>query len=289
MTAVPASVAGVPYVSAIAPPQQDTGIPHATILVAAHIAGVTDVYSAGGAQAIGALAFGTETIPRVDKIFGPGNVFTTLAKRQVFGNVGIDGLPGPTETVVIADESADPALVAADLLAQAEHDVLACAILLTPSRGLAEAVQSAVKRQIEELERRSIVNASLARGSGIVLTDSLMQCFELANEYAPEHLCLLVQSPWNWLDFVQNAGGVFLGEHSFEVLGDYVAGPSHVMPTGGTARFASPLNVLDFTKVVSVIGLNAPAMKRIGPAAETLATSEGLTAHAAAVHRRISG
>jgi histidinol dehydrogenase len=288
MTAIPARVAGVRQLVVITPPQRATGLPHPATLVAADIAGVDAVYVAGGAQAIGALAFGTATIPRVDKICGPGNLFVTLAKRQVFGLVGIDGLPGPTETVVIADESADPQLAAADLLAQAEHDLLASAILLTPSRHLAEEVQAAVLSQLEELGRSEIIAGSLSRGSGIVVTESLAQAFELANDYAPEHLCLLVSEPWHYLDQVQNAGGIFLGERSFEVLGDYVAGPSHVMPTGGTARFASPVNVLDFVKLVSVIGLNERAFQAIGPAAATLADTEGLSAHAAAVRRRLS-
>jgi histidinol dehydrogenase len=287
MTAIPARVAGVHHISIVTPPQRATGVPHPAVLVAADIAGVDAVYVAGGAQAIAALAFGTETIDRVDKICGPGNLYTTLAKRQVFGLVGIDGLPGPTETVVIADESAGPALVAADLLAQAEHDVLACAILLTASRPLAEAVQAAVMAQMESLERAEIIAGSLAQGSGIVVTESLAQSFELANAYAPEHLCLLVRDPWAHLGQVQHAGGVFLGERSFEVLGDYVAGPSHVMPTGGTARFASPINVLDFVKLVSVVGLNEAALRQVGPAAALLARTEGLTGHAAAVERRL--
>jgi histidinol dehydrogenase len=214
-------------------------------------------------------------------------LFTTLAKRQVFGLVGIDGLPGPTETLVIADESADPELAAADLLAQAEHDVLASAILLTPSRGMAEKVQVAVLAQLETLERAETAAAALAQNSGIVVTESLGQAFELANRYAPEHLCLLIQDPWSHLGEVRNAAGIFLGERSFEVLGDYVAGPSHVMPTGGTARFASPINVFDFVKLVSLIGLNEQALQAIGPAAEVLARAEGLTAHAAAVSRRL--
>lgn len=287
MSAIPARVAGVPHVSVITPPQRDTGLPHPAMLVAADIAGVETVYISGGAQAIGALAFGTETVPRVDKICGPGNLFTTLAKRQVFGIVGIDGLPGPTETVVIADGDADAELAAADLLAQAEHDVLASALLFTPDAALAQRVQAAVLRQLEELSRADTIAGSLARGSGIVVTVDLEQAFALANEYAPEHLCLLVADPWRHLGAVRNAGGVFMGERSFEVLGDYVAGPSHVMPTGGTARFASPLNVSDFVKIVSVVGLNHEALERIGPQAEILALTEGLTAHAAAVRRRL--
>jgi histidinol dehydrogenase len=288
MTAIPARVAGVPHLSVISPPQRDTGLPHATTLVAADIVGIEQVYIGGGAQAIGALAFGTETIRRVDKICGPGNLFTTLAKRQVFGMVGIDGLPGPTETVVIADESADPQLAAADLLAQAEHDPLACAIMLTASRKTAEAVQAAVFSQLEDLGRSDVIEQSLANGSGIVITQSLVQAVELANEYAPEHLCLLVKDPWQYVGMIQNAGGIFLGEQSFEVLGDYVAGPSHVMPTGGTARYASPVNVNDFVKLISVIGLNEATVAQIGPVAQILAHAEGLTAHAAAVQRRLN-
>jgi histidinol dehydrogenase len=287
MTAVPAKVAGVPHIAVISPPQRATSLPDAAILVAADIVGVDAIYVAGGAQAIGALAFGTASIGRVDKIYGPGSLFTTLAKRQVYGLVGIDGLPGPTETVVIADEHADPALAAADLLAQAEHDILACAILLTPSRPLADAVQQEIGRQLEELGRSETIAASLARGSGIVVTASIAEAITLANDYAPEHLCLLVNDPWQWVGHVHNAGGIFLGERSFEVLGDYVAGPSHVMPTGGTARFASPINVNDFVKIISVIGLNEEALRAIGPAAETLAIAEGLTAHAAAVSKRL--
>ena len=269
MTAIPAKVAGVPFVAIISPPQRDSGLPHPTILVAADIVGADAVYVSGGAQAIGALAFGTESIQPVDKICGPGNLFTTLAKRQVYGIVGIDGLPGPTETVVIADESADPELAAADLLAQAEHDVLASAILLTHSRAMAEKVQAAVLAQLEELERADVIAVSMENGSGIVVTESLAQSLALANDYAPEHLCLLVQDPWTHIGTIQNAGGIFIGERSFEVLGDYVAGPSHVMPTGGTARFASPINVNDFVKIVSIIGLNETALADIGPAAET--------------------
>ena len=288
MTAIPARVAGVPHVAVISPPQRDTGLPHPTILVAADIVGVDAVYVGGGAQAIGALAFGTDSIGAVDKICGPGSLFTTLAKRQVFGIVGIDGLPGPTETVVVADESADPELAAADLLAQAEHDVLASAILLTHSRAKAEQVQAAVLAQLEELERAEITAQALANNSGIVVTASLAQSLELANAYAPEHLCLLVTDPWQAISAVQNAGGIFLGERSFEVLGDYVAGPSHVMPTGGTARFASPINVNDFVKIISLVGMNEQALAATGPAAETLARAEGLTAHAAAVRRRLN-
>lgn len=287
MTAIPARVAGVGKIVICTPPQRDTGLPHPATLAAAQIAGVDEVYALGGAQAIGAMAFGTETVAAVDKICGPGSLFTTLAKRRVYGMVGIDGLPGPTETVVIADDSADPELAAADLLAQAEHDILAKAILLTPSRSMAERVQAAVMSQLEDLSRAETVEQSLALGSGLVVTPTLDDAFDASNAFAPEHLCLLVADPWSHLSQVRNAGGVFLGERSFEVLGDYVAGPSHVMPTGGTARFASPVNITDFVKFVSVIGLNERALAAIGPAAAILADVEGLTAHAAAVRRRL--
>ncbi len=287
MTAIPARVAGTPFIAVISPPQRETGLPHPTILVAADIVGAQAVYCAGGAQAIGALAFGSQSVQPVDKICGPGSLFTTLAKRQVYGVVGIDGLPGPTETLVIADESADPELAAADLLAQAEHDVLATAILFTPSRSLAKAVQASVAQQVETLSRAEVIAQSLEHNSGIVITKDLDEAFDLANEYAPEHLCLLVNNPWQYIDRVQNAGGVFLGETSFEVLGDYVAGPSHTMPTGGTARFASPVNVNDFIKITSLVALNETGFRAIGAAAEIIAEEEKLTAHASAVkHRR---
>lgn len=288
MTAIPARVANVPEIIVVTPPQKETGLPSSVTLAAAAVARVDAVYTAGGAQAVAALAFGTETVPTVDKICGPGSLFVTLAKRQLFGLVGIDGLPGPTETVIVADGGADPEMAAADLLAQAEHDVLASAVLLTPSRALAKKVQAAVHAQLEELERASIAGATFARSAGIVVTETLPHAFALANEYAPEHLCLLVEDPWRWVDHVQNAGGLFLGERSFEVLGDYTAGPSHVMPTGGTARFASPVNVTDFSKLISIIGLNESALEKIGPAAETLARTEGLGGHASAVHRRLN-
>ncbi|GIW08342.1 MAG: hypothetical protein KatS3mg060_3147 [Dehalococcoidia bacterium] len=219
------------------------------------MAGVDRVFRIGGAQAIGALAFGTESVPRVDKILGPGNLFVTLAKRKVYGLVAIDALAGPTETLIIADEHADPALCAADLLAQAEHDVLAQPLLLTPSASLAERVAAEIERQLPLLEREPIARASITGRGGIVVTPDLATAFSLMNEYGPEHLCLHIRDPWTWLPAVKNAGGVFLGEHSTEALGDYTVGPSHVMPTGGTARFSSPLNVDDFVKLISVIAL----------------------------------
>jgi histidinol dehydrogenase len=242
----------------------------------------------GGAQAIAALAYGTESVKSVDKIAGPGNVYVTLAKKLVYGVVGIDGLAGPTETVVVADEFANPAWVAADLLAQAEHDALASAILLTPSESLAHAVQSQISNLLESLSRADIITQTFEKNSGIVLTRDLAEAVALADEYAPEHLCLAVRDPWAWVPKIKHAGGLFLGEHSFEVLGDYVAGPSHVMPTGGSARFASPLSVLDFVRFTSLVALDPATTARIAPHAARLARSEMLTAHAEAAERRLT-
>lgn len=287
MAAVPARVAGVDEIVVCSPPQRDTGQISPLVLVAADIAGVQTIYKLGGAQAIAALAYGSESVRRVDKIVGPGNLFVVLAKRAVYGVVDIEALPGPTETLVIADASADPRLVAADLLAQAEHDTLASAILLTDSPELAAEVQAEIGRQLEELSRAEIAATALQRQGGIVIVPSIADAIRLSNEYAPEHLCLLVHEPWQYVGLVRNAGGIFLGERSFEVLGDYIAGPSHIMPTGGTARYASPVNVDDFRKIISLIGLNETALQRLGPAAARLATAEGLTAHAAAVRRRL--
>lgn len=284
-TVIPARVAGVREIVVATPPNPthaETGYVNPAILAAAEIAGATEVLRLGGAQAIAALAYGTESLRPVDKIVGPGNLYVTLAKKLVFGVVGIDGLAGPTETVVIADDSANPEWVAADLLAQAEHDVLASAILLTPSEPLARAVQSSIITQIESLPRAAIIAETFDRGSGIVLTRDLDEACALANEYAPEHLCLAVRDPERWAEKITCAGGLFLGEHSFEVLGDYVAGPSHVMPTGGSARFASPLSVLDFVRFTSVIALDPAATARLAPHAARLAQAEQLAAHALA-------
>ncbi|HLC02364.1 MAG TPA: histidinol dehydrogenase [Anaerolineales bacterium] len=290
MSAIPARIAGVGEIAVVTPPSRSLAgslSPADPVMLAAcAISGVDEVYLLGGAQAIGALAFGTETIPRVDKIFGPGNLFVTLAKRQVYGVVGIDGLAGPTETVVIADDSANPAWVAADLLAQAEHDVLASAILLTPSQALIGRVQVEVARQLEHRRRAEIIAASLGERGGAVLTRDLEEAVQLANEYAPEHLALSVRDPYRWVEKVDNAGGIFVGEHSFEVLGDYVAGPSHVMPTGGTARFASPLSVLDFVKIVSLVALDEGTARALAPTAAAIAEAEGLEAHANAARLR---
>jgi histidinol dehydrogenase len=248
---------------------------------------VDAVYRVGGAQAIAGLAYGTESIPRVDKIVGPGNLFVVLAKRMVFGQVGIEALPGPTECLVVADDSANPAWVAADLLAQAEHDPLACSLLFTPDGALAEAVDREVAEQVQTLPRRAIVEESLANRGGIVETVDLDEAIDLANAFAGEHLCLAVRDPWIWLDKVRHAGGVFLGELNAEAIGDYTAGPSHIMPTGGTARFSSPVNVDDFLKIISVFGLSADDLRAAGPPAVTLARAESLEAHARAVECRL--
>jgi histidinol dehydrogenase len=289
MSAIPARVAGVPQLVMVAPPQRESGKIAPIILAAAAVAGVSEVYTLGGAQAIAALAFGTESIPAVDKIFGPGNLFVTLAKQQVFGVVGVDGLAGPTETMIIADGNARPAWVAADLLAQAEHDVLASAILLTPSRNLADQVQVEVAHQIEDRSRADIIIASMQNRSGVVITHDLWEAAELANRYAPEHLCLAVKDPWRLSERIKVAGGVFMGEHSFEVLGDYVAGPSHVMPTGGSARYASPLNVWDFVHIVSLIALDPDTARQISQPAAVIAQAEQLDAHAKAANLRLQG
>jgi histidinol dehydrogenase len=285
MAAVTARVAGVEQVSVVSPPGQAGQISD-VLLAAARVSGVDAVFKVGGAQAIGALAYGTESIPRVDKIVGPGSLFVVLAKRRVYGQVAIDGLPGPTETLIIADDDADPSTVAADLLAQAEHDVLASPLCLTPSPVLAERIQVEVAQQLEALERAEVIVQALQGQGGIILTTDLQQAMDLANEYAPEHLCLLVRDPWTWVPQVRNAGGVFVGETASEALGDYVVGPTHIMPTGGTARFASPCNVWDFVKITSVFCPAEKTSQRLAPAAVTLAQAEGLTAHAAAIQIR---
>ncbi|MHB8619483.1 MAG: histidinol dehydrogenase [Chloroflexota bacterium] len=286
MAAVPARVAGVEEVIVCSPAGQD-GRVSPLILAACRLCGVDRVFALGGAQAIAAMAYGTESVPRVDKILGPGNLFVVLAKRQVFGAVDIDQLPGPTETVVIADDSASPSACAADLLAQAEHDVLASPILITDSRPLADEVNAEIERQLARLSRRETIEQSMDRNGGMVIAGTIDQAVDLANEYAPEHLCLLVRDPWSALGRVRNAGGVFVGEACAEALGDYVVGPSHIMPTGGTARFSSPVNVGDFLKITSLFGLNLTAVEALAPAAIALAEAEGFTAHAEAIRARL--
>jgi histidinol dehydrogenase len=282
MAVIPAQVAGVEEI-VVATPPGSAGGGSPVILAAAYVAGLQGVYLLGGAQAIAALAYGTESIPRVDKVVGAGGLFVTLAKKLVYGDVGIEGLHGPTETLLIADGTANPALVAADLLAQAEHDPLATALLITTSKRLAEEVQSEVTRQAASLARRAIIEESLAGQGAILVVGDLEEALALANEYAPEHLCLLVAEPWPLVGNVRNAGGIFVGEGSSEALGDYVIGPSHIMPTRGTARFSSPLHVGDFLKVTSIFAVGGVAARRLGPTAQTIARAEGLTAHAAAI------
>ncbi len=285
MTAIPAKVAGVSEVIVVTPPRAN-GVSPVT-LVAADIAGVDRIFSVGGAQAIAALAFGTETIPRVDKICGPGNVYVTLAKKLAYGVVGIDGIFGPSEVVIIADGGANPEYCAADLLAQAEHDPLASAILITTSQRLATEVNQIVERELKDLSRQAIATESLDARGVIAVVASVNQALELANLYAPEHLCLMVDRATDYLDKVANAGCIVTGKEATVVLSDYVAGPSHVLPTGGTARFSSPLNILDFIKLTSMINLDKTGLKVLGPAAQTIARAEGLKAHARAVEKRL--
>lgn len=286
MTVIPAKAAGVDEVILATPPKPDGHIPPLT-LAAAAIAGADRVFSIGGAPAIAALAYGTESVPRVDKICGPGNIFVTLAKKQVFGAVDIDGLQGPTETIVLADASANASMCAADLLAQAEHDELASAIMITTSHEVAEKVVEEVERQMAKLERSGIAAKSLEGRGGIVVVDGMEVAIRLVNEYAPEHLCLLVEDGEAVAGRIRHAGGIFIGDTSPEVLGDYVAGPSHVMPTGGTARFSSPLNVMHFLKLTSIVALDEAAFDALRVHAANLARSEGLTGHAAAVDMRV--
>ncbi len=287
MAAVPAQAAGVAEIIVAAPPSRD-GHVAPVILAAARTLQLDHVFAVGGAQAIAGLAFGTQSMPRVDKIVGAGGLFTTLAKRQVFGRVGIDGLNGPTETFLLADDCAEPAWVAADLMAQAEHDVLATSILVTTSGELARAVRHAIEEQVPSLARRGIIEQSLATQGAIIVVQDREEALELANEFAPEHLCLLMRDPWSLVPRVRNAGGVFVGEWSNEALGDYVLGPSHVMPTMGTARFGSPLNVNDFMKITSVMHVSAEQAQELSAGTRILAEAEGLTAHARAAALRAS-
>jgi histidinol dehydrogenase len=286
MTAIPAKVAGVREVILVTPPRGEGGIPAPT-LVAADIAQVDRIFCVGGAQAIGALAFGTESIPKVDKICGPGNIFVVLAKKLVYGAVDIDGLQGPSEVLIIADEEANPKYCAADLLAQAEHDPLASSILITTSRRLADKVSQEVEQQLESLERQAIAAESLKNRGMLVVVANIDEAIELSNLYAPEHLCLMMQKAASYVDKLSNAGCIFIGENSTVVFGDYVAGPSHALPTGGTARFSSPLNILDFIKIIDLVTIDGVSLKQLGPAAVTMARAEGFEAHARSVEKRL--
>jgi histidinol dehydrogenase len=285
MTAIPARVAGVREIVLVTPPAPD-GAVDATVLAAARVAGVTEGWRIGGAQAVAALAYGTASIRRVDKIVGPGNVYVALAKRRVFGEVGIDMVAGPSEVVVVADGAADPEWVAADMLAQAEHDPMARAVLLTDDERLATATGAALRRQLAALPRREIAAQSLRDNGALVLVASLDDAVELANRLAPEHLELLVRVPAALLPRVRHAGAVFMGGHTPEVVGDYVAGPNHVLPTGGTARFSSPLSTEDFVKRSSVIEYSPAGLAAALPHLRTLTALEGLTGHGAAAEVR---
>ena len=291
-TAIPAVVAGVEDICIASPvspdPSGSAGAVAPIKLVAAEIAGVTTVYKVGGAQAIAALAYGTESIPAVDKIFGPGNRFVTLAKQLVYGDVGIDALYGPTETVIVTDDSADPELCAADLLAQAEHDVIAAPLLITASRRVAEGVARLVPEQAAGLPRGDIALQAFHNRGGIILAEDLATAIDLANEYAPEHMALVVADEQAAIDRVRNAGGLFVGENSPEALADYIAGPSHVMPTAGSARYASPLHVDAFRKITSLLRAGDDLLQRVADDAITIAHAEGLQAHARSLELRRS-
>lgn len=285
MNVLPAKVAGVSRIIMTTPPGADGKVNPGT-LVAAHIAGVDEIYKAGGAQAIAAMAFGTESIPRVDKITGPGNIFVALAKKACFGYVSIDSIAGPSEILVLADETANPRYVAADLLSQAEHDEMASAILITTSMELAKKVSDQVAAFTEKLERKEIIQKSLDHYGYILVAENMDQAIETANEIASEHLEILTRDPYEVMTKIKNAGAIFLGEYSSEPLGDYFAGPNHILPTNGTARFFSPLNVDDFMKKTSIISYSRQALEKVHKDIELFAQKEGLTAHANSIKVR---
>ncbi|WNC21468.1 histidinol dehydrogenase [Thermosynechococcus sp. PP22] len=286
MNAIPAQVAGVQRIVMVTPPGQGKGI-NPAVLVAAQEAGIQEIYRVGGAQAIAALAYGTETIPRVDVITGPGNLYVMLAKKQVYGRVGIDSLAGPSEVLIIADEAANPVHIAADLLAQAEHDPLAAAILLTPSLPLAKAVVTAVNEQLADHPRRVLTEKAIAHYGLIGIVESLEQAVELSNHFAPEHLELEVEDPWSLVEQVRHAGAIFLGYSTPEAVGDYLAGPNHTLPTSGAARYASALGVETFLKHSSIIQYTPAALRKQGGAVMTLAETEGLISHRDSVRLRL--
>ena len=285
MNVIPAKVAGVPKIVMTTPAGPDGKVNPGT-LVAASIAGVDEIYKVGGAQAIAAMAFGTETIPKVDKITGPGNIFVALAKKACFGYVSIDSVAGPSEILVLADETATPRYVAADLLSQAEHDELASAILITTSMDLAKAVSAEVDKFLEELSRTEIISKSLDNYGYILVAENMEDAIDAANEVASEHLEILTKDPFAVMTKIQNAGAIFLGEYSSEPLGDYFAGPNHILPTNGTARFFSPLNVDDFLKKTSIISYSREALEAVHKDIELFAGREGLTAHANSIKVR---
>ena len=287
MNAIPAKVAGVERVVMCSPFPDAVTRPH--VLVAADLAGVTEIYKVGGAQAVAAMAFGTDTIPRVDKIVGPGNIFVALAKRLVFGTVDIDMIAGPSEILIVADSSANPAYVAADLLSQAEHDEDAVPILVTPDVVLAEEVVRELEKQVKVLSKKAIAEVSLDNNCFLLITKSLEEALEMANEIAPEHLELSVENPSEWVKKVNNAGAIFMGHYTPEAMGDYLAGPNHVLPTSGTARFSSPLGVYDFIKRTSLISYTKEALQSCGKTVIMLAEMEDLGGHANSVKLRLEG
>jgi histidinol dehydrogenase len=287
MNAIPAKVAGVPRIVMVTPMGEGLKI-NPAVLVAAQEAGIEEIYRIGGAQAIAALAYGTETIPAVDVITGPGNIYVTLAKKMVYGRVGIDSLAGPSEVLVIADGSADPTHVAADLLAQAEHDPLAAAILLTPDVDFAERVQRAVSEQLQDHPRQELTEKAIAHYGLVVVVESLEKAAELSNLFAPEHLELEIEEPWELLPLIRHAGAIFLGHSTPEAVGDYLAGPNHTLPTAGAARYASALGVETFMKHSSIIQYSEKALNNVADAIQTLAKAEGLASHAESVRLRTS-
>lgn len=285
MNIIPAEVAGVPRIVMVTPPGKDGKVNPVT-LIAAHLAGATEVYKAGGAQAVAALAFGTESIPRVNKIVGPGNIFVALAKKAVYGHVSIDSIAGPSEILVLADETANPRFVAADLLSQAEHDELASAILVTTSMELAEKVSAEVDGFVQILSRKEILQKSLDNYGYILVVDTMEEAIATANEVASEHLEIVTRNPFEVMTKIQNAGAIFMGEYSSEPLGDYFAGPNHVLPTNGTAKFFSPLGVDDFIKKSSIIYYSKEALEPVHKDIESFAEAEHLTAHANSIRVR---
>lgn len=288
MNIIPAKVAGVPEIIMVTPPQKSGELNPASV-VAAVEAGVDKILKVGGAQAIAALAYGTESIPKVDKIVGPGNIFVALAKKAVYGSVGIDSIAGPSEILVLADETANPRYVAADLLSQAEHDELASAILVTTSKELAEKVSVWVDRFTEKLSRKETIKKSLEGYGCIFIAKNMRQAIDTANAIASEHLEILTKNPFDTMTYIKNAGAIFLGEYSSEPLGDYFAGPDHILPTNGTAKFFSPLNVDDFVKKTSVISYSREALEPVYKEITTFAEAEGLTAHANSIYVRFDG
>jgi histidinol dehydrogenase len=287
MNVIPAKVAGVKEIIVVSPPSPQGD--HSGILAAARLAGADMFFRVGGAQAIAALAYGTQTVPRVDKIVGPGNIYVATAKRLVFGQVDIDQIAGPSEVLVIADESASPAYVAADMLSQAEHDELAAALCLTTSEPVATAVVQVLTEQLATLKRRDIAASALRRYGAVIVARDRAEIVALANTIAPEHLELAVKNARSWLKDIRHTGAIFLGHLSTEPFGDYIAGPNHILPTGGTARFSSPLGVYDFLKRTNFIEASPRALAALGPKIVSLAAMEGLEAHARAVQYRLNG